>query len=88
VPLEHFQGSQPGSTGIGFAIPSATIADALQKIHSGNGVPSTSSEASPETPRSAGSEGGEAESPSVEAPGQVAGEEEGAAGNGRAVIVP
>jgi S1-C subfamily serine protease len=80
------QGSQPGSTGVGFAISSATIADAVQKIRSGNGV-SYSREAGPKSPRVGGSEGGEEESPSVEAPGPAGGEEE-APTNGGLVIVP
>src|SRR6516164_5312544 len=36
------QGAQPGSTGVGFAISSATINQAVQKIRSGNGVSSGS----------------------------------------------
>ena len=35
------QGSQPGSTGVGFAISTATVAEAVQKIRSGNGVSSS-----------------------------------------------
>ena len=67
--------SQPGSTGVGFAVSSATIADAVQKIRSGSGVPS-SREAGPNAPRFGGPEGVEQESPSVEAPGPAGGEEE------------
>jgi putative serine protease PepD len=73
--------SQPGSTGVGFAIPSATIAEAVQKIRSGSGVPS-SREASPNAPRLGGPEGVEQESPSVEAPGPAGGEEEAPAYSG------
>ena len=67
--------SQPGGTGVGFAIPSATIAEAVQRIRSGSGVPS-SREAGPNAPRLGGPEGVEQESPSVEAPGPAGGEEE------------
>jgi len=78
--------SQPGSTGVGFAIPSATIAEAVQKIRSGSGVPS-SREAGPNAPRFGGPQGVEQESPSVEAPGPAGGEEEAPA-NGGVVIGP
>ena len=78
--------SQPGSTGVGFAIPTATIAEAVQKIRSGSGVPS-SREAGPNAPRLGGPEGVEQESPSVEAPGPAGGEEE-APTNGGVVIGP
>ena len=78
--------SQPGSTGVGFAIPSATIAEAVQKIRSGSGVPS-SREAGPNAPRVGGPQGVEQESPSVEAPGPAGGEEEAPA-NGGVVIGP
>lgn len=36
------EGSQPGSTGVGFAISSSTVAAAIKKIESGEGVSSTS----------------------------------------------
>ena len=78
--------SQSGSTGVGFAIPSATIAEAVQKIRSGSGVPS-SREAGPNAPRFGGPQGVEQESPSVEAPGPAGGEEE-APTNGGVVIGP
>jgi putative serine protease PepD len=35
-------GSQPGSTGVGFAVSSDTVAEAVKKIEAGNGVSSTS----------------------------------------------
>jgi S1-C subfamily serine protease len=51
-------GSQPGSTGVGFAISVRTIADAVAKIQSGHGVASGSSETGESSPRSgSGSEG-------------------------------
>jgi putative serine protease PepD len=78
------RGSQPGSTGVGFAIPSATIAEAVQKIRSGSGVP-YSRGAGPEAPRVGGPEGGEQESGSVEAPGPAGGEEE-APPNGGGIV--
>jgi putative serine protease PepD len=50
------EGSQPGSTGVGFAISSETVAQAVKKIEAGQGVASTSS-----STRSAQSETGESE---------------------------
>jgi putative serine protease PepD len=78
------QRSQPGSTGVGFAIPSAMIAEAVQKIRSGSGVPS-SPEAGPNAPRLSGPEAVERESPSVEAPGP-AGVEDEAPTNGVTIV--
>jgi putative serine protease PepD len=49
------EGSQPGSTGVGFAISSATVAQAVKKIEAGQGVSSTSS-----SRRSVQTESGEA----------------------------
>jgi putative serine protease PepD len=52
-------GSQPGSTGVGFAIASNTVAQAIKTIESGKGVPYSSP-----TQRSVQSQGGsEAQSP-------------------------
>jgi putative serine protease PepD len=42
------QGSQPGSTGVGFAISTQTISEAVQKIRAGNGVPYATRERQPE----------------------------------------
>jgi putative serine protease PepD len=63
------EGSQPGSTGVGFAISSGTAAQAIRKIEAGQGV--SSSSASSGTSRSGGegshgtqTPGGEAASPS------------------------
>lgn len=69
-------GSQPGSTGVGFAIPSNTVASAVKKIESGQGVTYAAA-----TGSAARSEGGYGEvsphatSPYGEAelPGQVSG---------------
>jgi putative serine protease PepD len=47
------EGSQPGSTGVGFAISSDTVAAAVKKIEAGNGVSYASA-----TEGAAGSEGG------------------------------
>jgi putative serine protease PepD len=44
-------GSQPGSTGVGFAISAPTIAEAVAKIQSGHGVASGSGEARESSPR-------------------------------------
>ena len=46
-------GSQPGSTGVGFAISSNTVAQAVKTIESGKGVPSASA-----SPSRVGTEGG------------------------------
>jgi putative serine protease PepD len=54
------QGSQPGSTGVGFAIASDTVAQAVKKIEAGEGVASTSSSSRPAVQSQAGE--GEAES--------------------------
>jgi putative serine protease PepD len=49
------EGSQPGSTGVGFAISSNTVAQAVKKIEGGEGVASASAQA-----RAAQAEGGSA----------------------------
>jgi putative serine protease PepD len=89
------QGSQPGSTGVGFAISSATIAEAVQKIRSGSGVssatreaPAATQERGSEAPRATGPESAESESPWVESPGGTEGEEEGPSEAGPGVIGP
>jgi putative serine protease PepD len=51
------EGSQPGSTGVGFAISSDTVAQAVKKIEAGSGVASSSS-----SRRAVQSEAGESES--------------------------
>jgi S1-C subfamily serine protease len=56
------EGSQPGSTGVGFAISSDTVAQAVKKIEAGQGVSSTSS-----SRRSVQTEAGESESATTEA---------------------
>lgn len=81
------EGSQPGSTGVGFAISSNTVAAAVKKIEAGNGVPSIAREAGPEA-RAVEAEGRERESPSVEAPGRAGNEAEGPTGRGPVLIVP
>jgi putative serine protease PepD len=72
------EGSQPGSTGVGFAISSDTVAQAVKKIEAGEGVASTSS-----SRRSVQSEAGasEAEAGSSEAEAG-AGEAEAGASEG------
>jgi putative serine protease PepD len=57
------EGSQPGSTGVGFAISSDTVAAAVKKIEAGQGVASTSS-----SRRSVQSEAGESESATEASP--------------------
>ncbi len=47
-------GSQPGSTGVGFAINSNTVAQAIKTIEAGNGVASTATEQSRTESQSAG----------------------------------
>jgi putative serine protease PepD len=54
-------GSQPGSTGVGFAISSNTVAQAVKKIEAGNGVSYAS--ATQSTAQSAGAHGEESGSP-------------------------
>jgi putative serine protease PepD len=95
-------GSQPGSTGVGFAIASNTVAQAIKTIQSGGGVSSASaSRAASQSPRPYG----EAESPAsgpesgAEASSGTGGAEVGEAGarspesaptepEGRVLIVP
>jgi putative serine protease PepD len=50
------EGSQPGSTGVGFAIASNTVAEAVKKIEAGEGV--SSSSASQSTVQTEGGSGG------------------------------
>lgn len=92
------EGSQPGSTGVGFAIASDTVAGALRKIEAGEGVSSQS------TAGAARAQGpSEAQSPQLEgspaaprsAPGEAEaagpqgeGLEEESAGPGGAVVTP
>jgi putative serine protease PepD len=61
------EGSQPGSTGVGFAISSDTVAQAVKKIEAGEGVSSTSS-----SRRSVQSEAGEGEAEAGESEGATA----------------
>jgi putative serine protease PepD len=57
-------GSQPGSTGVGFAVSSDTVATAVKAIEAGKGVASTSSAARRSLPSEAeGAQGEAAESP-------------------------
>ncbi len=63
-------GSQPGSTGVGFAIASSTVAGAIKEMESGNGVSSTTSRQAP-SEQEAGTEGqsrsgGESVTPNTE----------------------
>jgi putative serine protease PepD len=55
------QGSQPGSTGVGFAIASNTVAAVVKKIEAGEGV--TAASATQSTTQSAGGGSGEEQSP-------------------------
>lgn len=85
------EGSQPGSTGVGFAIASNTVAQAVKKIEAGEGVSSASaSQSQTQTEGGAGGVqapyGGHspygAQSPYGEAEGNVPGAEGAAAGSG------
>ncbi len=69
-------GSQPGSTGVGFAISTDTVAQAVKAIEAGNGVSSTST-----TRRSVEGEGGQLERGGLEG-GRV--ERSGESGEGEA----
>lgn len=98
------EGSQPGSTGVGFAIASNTVAEAVKKIEAGEGV--SSSSGSQSTVQTEGGSGGSqspyggrspygAQSPYGEAEAGVPGAEggaengSGAEGSGQSrVIVP
>jgi putative serine protease PepD len=79
-------GSQPGSTGVGFAVSSDTVAEAVKKIEAGNGVASTSTgrSAVQSEVEGARSEAGTTQSPYGRSPygveGGRAGEVEGEAG--------
>jgi putative serine protease PepD len=72
-------GSQPGSTGVGFAISSNTVAEVVKKIEAGQGVTYASVEGSVQ--RSAGSTGGSEGSTEAEAL-RRAYESDGEAGSG------
>jgi S1-C subfamily serine protease len=48
-------GSQPGSTGVGFAVSSDTVAEAIKAIESGKGISSASTDRSAVTPEGDGS---------------------------------
>jgi putative serine protease PepD len=86
-------GSQPGSTGVGFAISSNTVAAAVKKIESGQGV--TYASATRKTLESEGRYGerspyaispyGEAELPSQESGTEAGSGSDGTEGYGRAV---
>jgi putative serine protease PepD len=80
-------GGQPGSTGVGFAISTTTISEAIQKIRSGSGVPYSSREQSPEVRRVAGPEESEGGAQAGEGPESPGGEQE-AQSPERGVIVP
>ncbi len=80
------EGSQPGSTGVGFAISSNTVASVVKKIEAGEGVSSASSAAS-----GARAVERQAGAGATEEPGSVEGSPEGLPGEGSGgseVIVP
>jgi S1-C subfamily serine protease len=97
-------GSQPGSTGVGFAVSSDTVAQAVKKIQAGSGVSSSSTaagqtqpEAQAQAPYGMPSPYGEAEATTTEPGGAGAAEAEGSPydvetpereGEGPVVIVP
>ncbi len=62
------EGSQPGSTGVGFAISSDTVAQAVKKIEAGNGVASTSSGRRAVESEAGGESEGATTSPYAESP--------------------
>jgi putative serine protease PepD len=51
------EGSQPGSTGVGFAIASNTVAEAIHKIQAGQGVASASTQQQSQSQSQGGTEG-------------------------------
>jgi hypothetical protein len=82
-------GGQPGSTGVGFAISTAAISEAVQKIRSGSGVPYAAREQSREVRRVVEPEEAEGGPPASEGQGSAGGEQEGEApGLNGGVIVP
>jgi S1-C subfamily serine protease len=92
------EGSQPGSTGVGFAIASNTVAQAVKKIEAGEGVASASArQRAVQTESGAGGTqspyGGRSpygpQSPYGEVEGSVPGAEGGVEGSGQSgVVVP
>jgi putative serine protease PepD len=78
-------GSQPGSTGVGFAVSSDTVVEAVKKIEAGKGVASTSTSRSTVQSEAEGAqaEGGTTQSPygrspyGVESAGEAGGASEG-----------
>jgi putative serine protease PepD len=81
-------GGQPGSTGVGFAISTTTISEAVQKIRSGSGVPYAAREQSPEARRVVRPEEAEGPPPASEGQGSAGGEEEEEGELDRGLIVP
>lgn len=56
-------GSQPGSTGVGFAISSNTVATVIKKIEAGNGVSSSSANSTRSESQAGSQEGSQSSSP-------------------------
>ena len=73
-------GSQPGNTGIGFAISSDTVGQAVKAIEAGQGVPYASRAGAEEGFAGGGSPYSEAESPGVEGESSGPGTEQGTRG--------
>jgi putative serine protease PepD len=74
-------GSQPGSTGVGFAVSSDTVAEAVKKIEAGRGVASTSTSRSAVQSEAEGaqSEGSTTQSPYGRSPYEIEGSRSGEA---------
>jgi putative serine protease PepD len=87
-------GSQPGSTGVGFAISSNTVAQAIKTIQAGNGVSYASATRSQGESESGLGDGGRRSygpgSPyaEAEAPGSESGAEAGSGSSGAGVVGP
>jgi putative serine protease PepD len=85
-------GSQPGSTGVGFAISSNTVAQAIKTIQSGNGVPYASaarSQAESESgygPAGRGQYGPSSPYAEAEGPGSESGVEAGSGSTGAGAL--
>jgi putative serine protease PepD len=76
------EGSQPGSTGVGFAISSNTVASVVKKIEAGEGVTSTSATQSAAGQTEGGSGSGEASPYGSQSPYGEAEAEAGASSGG------
>jgi putative serine protease PepD len=78
-------GSQPGSTGVGFAISSNMVAEAIKTIEAGHGVASTSTQEQSERAGSQSPDGGRGSEEAAGASGSEGGAEVGGSGSEGAI---